>query len=178
MPTITKFHWITCLATPCLLLALAALPACASGPGPSSFTPDFNGSWAVEWCDRSNPQLDCGGFNVSLVQEGTRICGDFGGALVNLRQVDEGRVVGTTVGNTAVLAVESNRNGSIALVRAELQGSLLKWRVVDQIRKGENSDIDVVANNDELRKQEQQHSDATPSTSSRTCNQIVGNSKD
>lgn len=178
MLPLTKFPWINALATFSLLLAVAALPACASRPAFSSFTSDFNGSWAVEWCDRSNPQLDCGGFNVSLVQAGPRICGDFGGALVNLRQVDEGRVVGTVVGNTAVLAVESNRNGSIALVRAELQGALLKWRVVDEIRRGENNDIDVVANNDELRKQEQQHSDATPSTSPRTCNQITSNSKD
>ena len=24
---------------------------------------DFSGAWSVRWCDRSNPKLDCGGFN-------------------------------------------------------------------------------------------------------------------
>jgi uncharacterized protein YjaG (DUF416 family) len=137
----------------------------------------FEGVWSVQWCDRSNPELDCGGFNVSLVQEGTRICGDFGGALVNLRQLDEGRVVGTMVGNTAILAVESHRNGSISLVRAELHGDMLKWKVVDEIRGATSSDIEVIADNEELRKQEQS-SAGTSSTSRRSCDQIMDDSKD
>ena len=90
----------------------------------------------MKWCDKTNPALDCGGFNVTLVQDGDRICGDFGGALVNLRQVDEGSVVGTAIGETAVLAVESYRNGSITLVRVTLQGSDLHWEQVDSILSG------------------------------------------
>lgn len=113
---------------------------------------DVSGTWSVEWCDRINPKLDCGGFNVTLVQEGTRLCGDFGGALVNLRQIDDGQEVGIVVGNTAVLAVESGRNGSISLVRAERHGDTLKWRVVDSISKGDNGDTDVIAINDDLKR--------------------------
>lgn len=107
----------------------------------------FNGSWSVEWCDRSDPQLDCGGFSVTLVQEGERICGDYDGALVNLRQVDEGEIVGTVVGNVAVLSVESRRNNAISLVRAELRGEEIHWREVDSIKKG-GADISVIATND------------------------------
>ena len=148
-----------------LALGLTTLPGCAS----TSTTPptaDFNGGWSVKWCDRSNPKLDCGGFNVSLVQEGKRLCGDFGGALVNLRQIDDGTVEGTVVGDIAMLSVQSNRNGSIHLVRAELQGDALNWKVVDQIRKADNNDIDIIASDDVLQR------DAPPPA--RTCRDITG----
>ena len=84
-----------------------------------------------------------------LVQDGERICGDFGGALVNLRQIDEGTIVGTSIGNTAILAVESMRSQSIVLVRATLQGDSLHWRAIDEIKRGGN-DIDVIASDDVL----------------------------
>lgn len=156
----------------CLLLAMSALPAYASPPKTTPST-DFSGNWSVRWCDRSNPKLDCGGFNLSLVQEGTRLCGDFGGALVNLRQIDDGQVVGTVVGDTAVLTIQSNRNGSISLARAELDDNTLKWQVVDEIRPGDNGDTDVISTKDELNREPGQ-AEANP----RTCRQITGNSKD
>jgi len=93
--------------------------------------------------------LDCGGFNITLVQDGERICGDFGGALVNLRQTDEGTIVGTSVGTTAILAVEGMRNQSIVLVRATLRGNSLHWRSIDEIKRG-GSDIDVIASDNVL----------------------------
>lgn len=161
-----------------LLLCLASLPACASAPGKAPPPADFSGSWAVEWCDRSNPALDCGGFNITLTQEGSRLCGDFGGALVNLRQVDEGRIVGTAIGDTAVLAVESNRNGSISLIRAEHRGATLKWQVVDEVRRGDNNDIDIIANNGELKRQEKTDQHGSPSSPRPSCEQISGNSKE
>ncbi|NCT69700.1 MAG: DUF1311 domain-containing protein [Xanthomonadaceae bacterium] len=110
---------------------------------------DFTGGWSVKWCHRTNPALECGGFNVTLAQDGDRICGRFGGALVNLRQIDDGSIVGTVVGNTAVLSVESFRNGSIALVRATRKGGELHWRQVDEILPGE-TDIAIIAMDDVL----------------------------
>lgn len=135
----------------CLLLTLStSLIACASSPSaPATTKANFNGGWSVKWCDKTNPKLDCGGFNITLIQEGDRICGDFGGALVNLRQIDEGTIVGTVVGNTAVLAVESMRNQSVVLVRAERRGNALHWRFVDDIKRGGN-DIDIIASNSVL----------------------------
>ncbi|MBD9478859.1 hypothetical protein [Pseudoxanthomonas sp. PXM02] len=135
-------------------VACVGLAGCVSGPPARAAKPDFNGDWSVKWCDRTNPALDCGGFSVTLVQEGDRICGDFGGALVNLRQIDDGSVIGAAVGNTAVMAVESYRNGSIALVRATLEGSELHWREVDSIRRG-GTDIAIIATNDVLVKSEE-----------------------
>src|SRR5690606_19315702 len=80
------------------------VPEAPAGPA------HLGGNWSVEWCDRSQPELDCGFFNVTLVQDGEKLCGDYGGALVAQRQVDEGDIVGSVVGRTAVLAVESGRN--------------------------------------------------------------------
>ena len=128
-----------------------AIPGAPEGPA------HLGGNWSVEWCDRSQPELDCGFFNVTLVQHGDRLCGDYGGALIAQRQVDEGDIVGSVVGNTAVLAVESGRNGMIALVRAELQGGALHWREVDNIRQG-GADTAVIATDDRL----------TPAHSART----------
>ncbi|MGY1457152.1 hypothetical protein ACW5F0_00635 [Luteimonas sp. A534] len=134
--------------------ASKALATLAATPAPA----DLGGNWSVEWCDRSQPDLDCGGFNVTLVQDGEKLCGDYGGALVNQRQVDEGDIVGTVVGNTAVLAVESGRNGMIALVRAELHGGALHWREVDNIRRGD-TDTAVIATDDTLAAVQSERSD-------------------
>lgn len=136
-----------------LSLAYMAATACASASAAKKAPPDFAGAWSVEWCDRTNPNLDCGGFDITLVQEGDRLCGDFGGALVNLRQIDEGRIVGTAVGDTAVLTVRSNRNLSIVLVRAKRVGNRLHWRTVDEVKRAENDDIDVIATDDVLIRQ-------------------------
>ncbi|WP_334177263.1 hypothetical protein [Pseudoxanthomonas sp.] len=140
-----------------LIASCVGLAGCASTQSARAAKADFTGGWSVKWCDRTNPVLECGGFNVYLVQAGNRICGDFGGALVNLRQIDDGSIVGTAVGNIAVLAVESFRNGSIALVRATLKGSDLHWKQVDDILRGE-TDIAIIATNDVLVKS---HSDPT-----------------
>lgn len=132
-----------------LIASCAGLGGCAFNQPMQATKQDFTGRWSVKWCERINPALDCGGFNVTLVQDGDRICGDFGGALVNLRQVDDGSIVGTAVGETAVLAVESYRNGSIALVRATRKGGELHWKQVDEILRGE-ADIAIIAMDDVL----------------------------
>ncbi|MEO8003206.1 MAG: hypothetical protein ABI644_15160 [Arenimonas sp.] len=137
-------------ATRLLLTLSTTLIACASSPPKTAISnANFSGGRSVKWCDKTNPKLDCGGFNITLIQEGDRICGDFGGALINLRQIDEGTIVGTVVGNTAVLAVESMRNQSMVLVRSELRDKTLHWRMVDDIKRGGN-DTDVIASNNVL----------------------------
>ncbi len=130
---------------------------------------DFSGAWSVRWCDRSNPKLDCGGFNLDLIQDGERLCGDFGGALVNLRQVDEGRVSGSVVGHTAIIAVASQRSESVVLVRAEHSGDSLHWKQIDTLVEG-NGDIAVIAVDERLTRERAplQPGDATTKPR-RTC---------
>ena len=134
-----------------LLLGLTALPGSASTPNAPTLA-NFGGAWKVNACDRANPTLDCGVFDVRLIQEGERLCGDFGGALIKLRQIDAGRLEGLVVGDTALLTLRSNRNGSIHFVRAELRGDALNWKVVDRIRKPDNNHIDIIASDDVLQR--------------------------
>ncbi len=131
------------------VIACAVLAGCVSGFHAHGKRADFSGTWSVQWCSKTEPSLDCGGFNVSLVQSDESICGDFGGALVGLRQVDEGTVVGSAVGDTAILAVESQRSQAIVLVRAERSGDTLRWKVIDDVKRG-GGDIDVIALDDIL----------------------------
>ena len=130
-------------------IACTVLVGCVSGSPAHSKRADFLGTWSVQRCSKTEPSLDCGGFNVSLVQRDESICGDFGCALVGLRQIDEGTVVGSAVGNTAILAVESQRNQAILLVCAERSGDTLRWKVIDDLKRG-GGDIDVIALDDIL----------------------------
>ncbi|HEV7269405.1 hypothetical protein [Pseudoxanthomonas sp.] len=156
-----------------LIVSCAGLVGCAFNQPMQAAKPDFTGGWSVKWCDRTNPALECGGFDVALVQDGERICGDFGGALVNLRQIDEGSIVGTAVGDTAILAVESFRNGSIALVRATLKGSDLHWKQVDNVRRGE-TDIAIIAADEVLVRSLEASSQTDAKKRGQSCDAVLG----
>src|SRR3546814_6739693 len=81
---------------------------------------DFDGDWSVEWCDKTHPGSDCGGFNITLVQEDDRICGTYSGANAGLSQIDDGSpraILGAVVRNVAILAISSTRSGDIYLDR-------------------------------------------------------------
>lgn len=128
---------------------LAILLGCATvteagGDAPAAVEAPFDGTWAVEWCDTSAPDLDCGGFSVTLHQVDNRVCGEFGGALVNLRQVDEGDIVGMADGDNAVLEVRSGRNESAVQVQATRVEEGLRWKQVGTLREG-GADISVIA---------------------------------
>ncbi|MGJ4727899.1 hypothetical protein [Luteimonas sp. SDU101] len=110
---------------------------------------NFDGTWSTQWCDRTRPDLDCGGFRVTLVQKGDTLCGDFSGALVDLRQVDEGDLSGRVEDGVALLDVRSGRNGSVVRVRATRIGANLHWKDEGTVREG-GSDISVIALDDVL----------------------------
>jgi hypothetical protein len=135
-----------------MLCFLSGLIACASIPAPSAAKADFGGEWSVKWCDKADPQADCGGFYVSLVQEGDRLCGSYNGARVRLSQIDDGgsrAIRGVVVGDTAVLTIESGRSGAIYLVSADVLGDRMRWKMRDTVREADQ-DIDIIATDDEL----------------------------
>lgn len=164
-----------------LALAGSSLSACARGAHTKSTgelanstagaAGNFDGDWSVEWCDTSHSEWDCGGFDISLVQEGERLCGDFGGQRVDLSQIDEGDIVGTVVGNTAILAVKSLRSGRIALVRADLDGHQLRWKDVDSIDRG-GDDINLIAGDAVLSRVIGEQNEEV--SGHRTCDSISG----
>ena len=112
----------------------------------------FSGDWSVQWCDASDTQAECGGFFITLVQRGERLCGSYDGARVRVSQVDEGNplaIRGVVTGKTAVLTIESQRSGAIYLVRAVARGDTLHWQVMDTVKPMER-DIDIIALDDTL----------------------------
>lgn len=134
-----------------IIVSLACLMAgCASHARGRS--DNFTGEWSVEWCDKTDPKADCGGFSVSLVQNGDRLCGSYSGARVGLTQIDEGgsrAIHGVVVEDTAILTVESGRSGAIYLVSAGMRGDRIRWKMRDTVREAEQ-DIDIIAADDEL----------------------------
>lgn len=133
-----------------LLASSAGLAACTSSPPAQAAKVDFNGAWSVEWCDQSKPNADCGGFNLDLVQDGSRLCGSYDSARAGLSQIDEGgRVSGSANGNSAVLTVESERSGGKYVAHAVLDGDQIHWKLGETIREA-NQDIDIIAIDEKL----------------------------
>jgi hypothetical protein len=141
------------VSTACFALVLAGAGCAGTAQRDAAATTDdladFNGTWSTQWCDRTRPDLDCGGFRVTLVQKGDTLCGDFTGALVNLRQVDEGDLTGRIEDGGALLDVRSGRNDSIVRVRVTRVGANLHWKDEGTVREG-GSDISVIALDDVL----------------------------
>lgn len=135
-----------------LLFSCAGLAGCTSSPPVHAAKADFNGAWSVQWCDKTDPDADCGGFDVELTQVGDKISGESFGARARLAQIDEGGVVrGIAIGNTAILTIESLRSGGIYLVEATIEGRCMRWKMRDTVRKSER-DIDIIAGEDVLTK--------------------------
>ncbi len=160
---------------PCLALALLCHAACSAQTPPSKAVSDrtieatsvgaaqpgknaaekgvknpFDGEWAVVWCDKSKPDVECGGFNLGLVQDGSRLCGAYDSARVGLSQIDEGgRVLGTADGSTATLAIESERSGGKYAAVALLDQGRLHWKLGETLRKA-GQDIDIIAIDERL----------------------------
>lgn len=110
----------------------------------------FDGEWAVRWCDISDPDRDCGGFFLSLVQRDNQLCGSFDGARVGLAQVDEGGLVlGVVRGNAAMLTIESERSGNKYAALAVLEKGQIRWELGETLR-AVDEDIDIIALKDTL----------------------------
>jgi hypothetical protein len=123
----------------------AALSGCTTISAAKVKGSPFDGAWSVEWCDRSRPEVDCGGFHLDLVQNGSKLCGTYNGARVGLSQVDEdGEASGTATGESAVLSVESQRSGAKYAAHAVIRGSQLHWKLGETLRRGDQ-DIDIIA---------------------------------
>ncbi|MBB3175807.1 hypothetical protein [Variovorax sp. Sphag1AA] len=111
----------------------------------------FDGEWSATWCDKSNPEADCGGFNLGLVQRGNRLCGTYDSARVRLSQIDGGSVLGIAKGDSAVLTIESERSGGKYIAHAMLDGDKLHWRLGGTVLKA-HRDIDIIAIDERLDK--------------------------
>lgn len=141
-------------------IAASVLTACASGKSAANTAP-FDGDWTIRWCDKARPNAECGGFWLSLVQQGNQLCGTFGGARINFAQVDEGQgisVRGEVKGDTAELTIESGRNGAVYRAHATVSKDRMHWKLGDTLREPEYRDIDIIAIDDVLERNPGPHS--------------------
>jgi hypothetical protein len=128
------------LKTGAVFVLCTGVAACASmQPGRAPMT-DFNGTWSAKWCDQAYPESECGNFVLHLIQRGERICGQHYAATPRLSKLEEGEpgsVLGTAVGNTAVLLVSNARSGDRDIATATLTRTGLQWHVVGVAAQGE-----------------------------------------
>ena len=134
-----------------LLTAVLLAAGLAAHAGPASLA----GTWAIEHCDNETPRKPCGGFTLELVQRGNRLCGSHFAATTNYSRVDEGQptsLIGTVVGNEAVLFVASGRDAATYLARLKLSGDQLAWKLVEKIGEGADTGAPVIALDQTLRR--------------------------
>lgn len=108
---------------------------------------DFNGTWSAQWCDKKNPQPECGKFDLLLIQKGDRICGQHFVATPGLARLDEGdpgSILGTFDGKKATFVIDNTRNGSKYLATAELTRAGLNWHLVGMVMAGEGSEPAII----------------------------------
>lgn len=132
---------------------LSGLIACTSIPPAHGAKPDFSGAWSVQWCDKANPDRDCGAFSLFLVQDGDRLCGEHQVATVGLGRLDEGQpgsVLGTVSGNRATVVIDATRSGAKYMATAERTGNRLQWRIVGMVLAGESAEPTIIPQKDTL----------------------------
>ena len=116
------------------LIALLALASVSSGA-----VPDFSGEWEIALCYNGKDQ-PCGSAHFSLLQYGTRICGDhmfYTAGAGRMNEGNPGSVRGTVEGDTAVLLVRSGRNGALVRGKATRVGNDLRWKTLEKLEPGE-----------------------------------------
>ena len=63
-----------------LVASCTGLAACMFSLQAQAAKTDFNEVWPVKWCDKTDPNADCGRFDVDLIQLGNKISGESYGA--------------------------------------------------------------------------------------------------
>ena len=99
---------------------------------------DFSGRWEIELC-YGGKDKPCGAAHFSLLQNGTRICGDhtfYTAGAGRMNEGSPGSVRGVVIGDTAVLVVRSGRNGALVLGKATRAGQNLRWQSLEEIDPG------------------------------------------
>jgi len=142
-----------------LLTLCVVLIGCASSQSAHTAKQDFNGAWSAQWCDKSNPQPECGKFDLYLIQDGERICGQHFVATPGLSRLDEGdpgSVLGISNGQQATLVIESARDGSKYTALAELTQAGLKWNLIEEIASGDNPEANIIPSKQILKPNKQE----------------------
>ncbi len=130
-----------------LACLLSALFACVCVPPARAETSPFEGAWVATWCDQENPERECGRFELYLVDERGRLCGQHFVATPGLSRLDEGdpaSVLGVWDRNKASFIITNTRNDSKLMATATLVGGRLRWRLEGMVVPGINSEPAII----------------------------------
>jgi hypothetical protein len=131
-----------------LVCASTGPTACASHPTAQQTTLDFSGAWSVKLCDETDPNRQCGAFDLYLVQdESGRICGEHFVATSGLARLDESdpaTILGTAGPDGAVVVIKSTRNEARYMARLSMDGDRLHWDIVGMVSRGLNDDPPII----------------------------------
>lgn len=131
-----------------LLSASTGFTACASLPAMERATSDFSGAWSVKMCDESDSKLQCGAFDLYLIQdENGRICGEHFVATPGLARLDESdpaTVLGTAGQEVGVVIIKSTRNDARYMARLSMVGDRLHWKLVGMVSSGLNDEPPII----------------------------------
>ncbi|MGZ5050952.1 MAG: lysozyme inhibitor LprI family protein [Methylobacter sp.] len=116
----------------------------------------FSGQWHLALCDKSISE-ECGGFTVYLIQTGKKICGDHLFATSGGGRLNEGAprsIIGSvTDNNVADITISSGRNGATFKARAIVNGDVLSWDVIEEIKRGSEDDSALVLDKGNLERE-------------------------
>lgn len=146
------------------------LSGCVSRPVKPQ-TQSFDGRWKVLWCHKDRPDLECGGFWLTLIQRGNQLCGTHGAARINLAQVDNvdgASVNGTVVGSVARLTIESGQSGGIYSAVATLDRGSMHWRLGEPVAPPVY-DVPIFLADDEVLQHDLDASEETYERARRVC---------
>jgi hypothetical protein len=98
----------------------------------------FEGSWIQRTCARAAES--CGYFSLTLIQREKVLCGSHQIASDNQAMIDGESstmsIVGSIVGNSAFLALKSDRDGTAFLARLTPSADRVAWRIVGMVGGG------------------------------------------
>ena len=135
--------------TLCLVPLFLGMNGCLHTSGArTEVKPGFNGVWAATWCDKADPDRDCGGFTAYLVQQGSEVCGSYYGARVGLNQIDEGgKITGVASSKALELTVTGARTGNKHQARVDLasDGKSIRWTLKKEVPVQSGDKMDILA---------------------------------
>jgi hypothetical protein len=103
---------------------------------------NFSGTWVIDLRspEEQKANVECGTAEFKLTKNAESISGEHTFSTPGCGRLNEGgpkTVTGVIVGNTAVLVVTSGRNGAMVLGKATLQGDMLYWQTLEELKLGE-----------------------------------------
>lgn len=131
-----------------LFFAGAASTACTSSLAKQPAQPDFTGAWSVDLCNEADPKLQCGTFDLYLVQDQQgRICGEHFVATPGLGRLDETdptTVLGTIADSMAVVVIRSTRNEARYIARLSEDDDRIRWEIIGMVAEGLNNEPPII----------------------------------